>query len=202
MKVQLERSFPMPASADTTWALLQDIEAVAGCMPGARITEHIDATHYKGTVSIKLGPANLSFRGEIEVRGLDAAARSLRLFAKGTDTTGGSAASMDLTARVEAVDATGCTLVGTSEVSMSGKAAAFGGRVMEPVADQILGQFAANFATKAQAMQAAAAPAGDAPATAAAAAAPAAEAQPLDGLALVWALIKGWLRSVFTARKA
>jgi len=201
MKVQLERSFPMPAAADTTWALLQDIEAVAGCMPGARITEHIDATHYKGTVSIKLGPANLSFRGEIEVRGLDAAARSLQLFAKGTDTTGGSAASMDLTARVESVGATGCTLVGTSEVSMSGKAAAFGGRVMEPVADQILGQFAANFAAKAQAMQAAAAPAGDAPATAAAAA-PAAEAPPLDGLALVWALIKGWLRSLFAARKA
>ena len=88
MKVQLERSFPMPASADTTWALLQDIEAVAGCMPGARITEHIDATHYKGTVSIKLGPANLSFRGEIEVRGLDAAARSLQLFAKGTEEAG------------------------------------------------------------------------------------------------------------------
>lgn len=207
MKVQLERSFPMPAAADTTWALLQDIEAVAGCMPGARITEHIDATHYKGTVSIKLGPANLSFRGEIEVRGLDAAARSLQLFAKGTDTTGGSAASMDLTARVEAVGATGCNLVGTSEVSMSGKAAAFGGRVMEPVADQILGQFAANFAAKAQAMQPAAAPAGDAPATVAAAApataaAPAAEAPPLDGLALVWAVIKGWLRSLFAARKA
>ncbi len=193
----------MPASADTTWALLQDIEAVAGCMPGARITERIDATHYKGTVWIKLGPANLSFRGEIEVRRLDAATRSLQLVAKGTDTTGGSAASMDLTARVEAIGATGCNLVGTSEVSMSGKAAAFGGRVMEPVADQILGQFAANFAAKAQAMQAAAAPAGDAPAAASAAATPpAAEAPPLDGLALVWALIKGWLRSLFAARKA
>lgn len=168
----------MPASADTTWALLQDIEAVAGCMPGARITEHIDATHYKGTVSIKLGPANLSFRGEIEVRGLDAAARSLQLFAKGTDTTGGSAASMDLTARIDALDAKSCSLVGDSEVSMSGKAAAFGSRLMVPLADQVLGQFAANFAARLQA-------------------APPPRDRPLNALGLAWALIRGWLRSLF-----
>ena len=200
MKVQLEKSYPMPASADTAWVLLQDIEGVAGCMPGAKITERIDAEHYKGTVAIKLGPASLSFRGEIEVKSIDPAARSLHLFAKGTDTTGGSAASMDLTARVEAVDGATCNLVGNSEVSMSGKAATFGGRVMGPVADQILGQFAGNFAARVQAMQAQrAAPAGAA--TSAAPAAPAVEAQPLNGLALMWAVIKSWFRSLFAAKK-
>ena len=210
MKVQLEKSYAMPAPADTAWALLQDIEGVATCMPGAKITERIDATHYKGTVAVKLGPASLSFRGEIEVRGIDTAARSLHLFAKGTDTTGGSAASMDLTARVEAVDAASCNLVGTSEVSMSGKAATFGGRVMGPVADQVLGQFAANFATKVQAMQAqAASPTAAAPASAGATpaatpgASPAApEPKPLNGLALLWAVIKGWFSSLFATKKS
>ncbi|MFM7658869.1 MAG: SRPBCC domain-containing protein, partial [Burkholderiaceae bacterium] len=48
--------------------MLCDIEAVASCMPGARITERIDAQHYKGTVSVKFGPASMSFRGEIEVK--------------------------------------------------------------------------------------------------------------------------------------
>ena len=37
---------------------------------------------------------------------------------------------------------------------MSGKAATFGGRMMGPVADQVLKQFAANFAARVQAMQA------------------------------------------------
>lgn len=198
MKIQLEKSYPMPASADTGWALLQDIEGVASCMPGAKITERVDAQHYKGTVAVKLGPASLSFRGEIEVRGLDAAARSLHLFAKGTDSTGGSAASMDLTARVEAVDAASCNLVGTSDVTMSGKAATFGGRVMGPVSDQILGQFAANFAAKVQAMQAAPSIAG----AAAGSAAPAAEPKPLNALALMWAVVKGWFASLFAARKS
>ena len=38
MKVQIEKSFPLAASADAAWTLLQDLEAVAECMPGARIT--------------------------------------------------------------------------------------------------------------------------------------------------------------------
>lgn len=192
MKVQLSRTFPMPAPADAAWAVLQDIAAVASCMPGAKVTERVDETHYKGTVAVKVGPASLSFRGEIEVKGVDASSRTLRLFAKGTDTTGGSAASMDLTARIDALDARSCNLVGESEVSMSGKAAAFGSRLMGPVSDQVLGQFAANFAARLQAM-----PAQGAPAQAQAAATPAPAAKPLNALSLMWAVVKGWFRSLF-----
>ena len=65
MKVQLEKTFAIPASADTAWNLLQNIEGVAGCMPGASITERIDAQHYKGTVSVKFGPASMAFRGSV-----------------------------------------------------------------------------------------------------------------------------------------
>lgn len=208
MKVQLEKTFPMPASAATAWVLLQDIEGVASCMPGASITERIDATHYKGTVAVKFGPASMAFRGEIEVLALDAASRTLHLIGKGTDSTGSSGASMDLTARVDAVDASSSNLIGNSEVSMSGKAAAFGGRMMGTVADQVLKQFAASFASKVQAMQAQAPPpsgtAGPATDAAAAPTPPIGPSKPtqLDGFAFVWALLKDWLRSLFGARRA
>jgi uncharacterized protein len=196
MKVQLEKTFPMPASADTAWKLLQDIEGVALCMPGAKVTERVDDTHYKGTVALKLGPANMSFRGDIEVKKLDAAARTLQLVAKGTDSAGGSGATMDLTARVDAIDAASCNLVGTSDVSVSGKAATFGSRFMTPVTEQVLGQFAANFAARVRAMQA---PSAAAPGVAPM---PAAEARPLNGLALIWAVFKSWLVSLFGGRRA
>lgn len=197
MKVTLEKTFPMPVSADTAWVLLQDIEGVASCMPGAKITERIDAQRYKGTVSVKFGPASMAFRGEVEVGAIEPSTKTLRLIGKGTDTTGSSGASMDLTARVEAIDAASCKLLGTSEVSMSGKAAAFGGRMMGSVADQVLGQFAANFAAQVQALQARASSTAGAPV----AAPPSAPSQ-LNGLALIWALIKGWLRSLFAAKQA
>ncbi len=211
MKVRLEKTFPLPCPADTAWALLQDIDGVAACMPGAKITERIDAQHFKGTVSVKFGPASMAFRGEMEILSLDAAAKTLRLVGKGTDTSGSSAASMDLTARVEAVDAGSCCLFGTSEVSMSGKAATFGGRMMDAVADQLLKQFASNFAARVQAMQAESPPpasGSDASANArplidvAVPASTSSASSQLNAFALGWSILRDWLRSVFGARRA
>jgi carbon monoxide dehydrogenase subunit G len=198
MKVQLEKSFPLAATAEAAWVLLQDVEAVAGCMPGARITERVDASHYKGTVTVKLGPASLAFRGEVEVTDVDPSLRSLRLVGRGTDTTGTSGAAMDLRARIEAVDAASCRLLGNSELSVSGKAATFGGRLMQGVADQVLQQFVANFAQRLPAVQAAAVE-------------PVASQSPtpsptptasLNGLALAWAMLRDWFQQLFTARRA
>jgi len=215
MKVQLEKTFAMPGSADTAWAVLRDIDAVAACMPGAKITERIDTHHFKGTVSVKFGPASMSFRGDVEILSLDAANKTLRLVGKGTDTTGSSGAAMDLTARVEAVDAGSCNLRGTSDVSMSGKAAAFGGRMMDSVADQVLKQFASNFAARVQALQAqlpppdsssgsGATPEQDAslPLDAALPASAPAAAPQLNAFALLWAVFRDWLRTLLGARKA
>ena len=205
MKVQLEKSFPMPAAAETAWVLLGDIERVAACMPGAKIVERLDERRYKGTVAVKFGPANMSFRGEIEVLELDAATRTMRMAGKGTDSTGSSGAAMELTARLDPGEAASCTLVGASEVSVSGKAASFGGRMMGSVADQVLKQFAANFATQVQAMQEQATAAAAAPGVAApppqAAAAPAPPSQ-LNALALLWAVVRDWFRSLFGRKRA
>jgi hypothetical protein len=223
MKVELEKSFPMPGSAVVAWEFLQNIEAVAGCMPGAKITERLADGRFKGTVTVKVGPATMSFRGEVEVRDIDPAGKSLRLLGKGTDSTGTSGASMDLGARIESAEGGLSNLVGASEVSMSGKAAAFGGRMMNSVAEQILKQFAANFAAQVSALAAqrlaAVAPAasvardtGDAASAAPAGAGSASDAPPpaplppvaneLNGLALVWGVFRDWLRNLFSRKTA
>jgi carbon monoxide dehydrogenase subunit G len=194
MKVQIEKVFAMPASADLTWQFLQDIAAVGACMPGAKITERVDEAHYKGTVTVKVGPATMSFRGDIEVRELDVTTRTLRLLGKGSDTTGTSGASIDLVARVEAAEGGKSNLLGKSDASVSGKAAAFGGRMMNAVADQVLQQFAANFATQVALLKAA--QTGAAPA----ASAPPAQRE-LNGLALFWALVKNWIRGLFSKQQ-
>ena len=204
MKVQIDKSYPLPCSAAIAWEFLQNIEAVAGCMPGAKITERVDAGRYKGTVTTKVGPATMSFRGEVQMTEVDATARSLRLLGKGTDSTGSSGASMNLTARIEPAEEGRCTLVGVSELSMSGKAAAFGGRMMSTVGDQILQQFADNFARQVSALQSSrAAPAaresgGQPPAVPVVASA----ARELNVLALAWTIFKGWLRGLFSKKAA
>jgi len=212
----------MPGPAEATWEFLQNIEAVAGCMPGAKITERLDDGRFKGTVTVKIGPATMSFRGEVEVRDIDPGQMSLALLAKGTDSTGTSGASMDLKARVESTGADSSNLLGNSEVSMSGKAAAFGGRMMNSVAEHLMQQFSANFAAQVAALPArrtaVSSPAAGTPGAASDAAAPALAgaadaavaippivppvANELDGLALAWAVFKDWLRGLFTRKSA
>jgi carbon monoxide dehydrogenase subunit G len=215
----------MPGSPEVVWSFLQNIEGVARCMPGAKITERLDDTHFKGTVAVKVGPASMAFKGNIEVMGLDEAQRTLRLVGKGTDSSGTSGASLDLTARVEpGATADSSNLIGKSEVSMCGKAAGFGGRMMGTVADQILNQFAGTFAKQVSAMvaQAAAVPAAaapaaapdpptampSAPATVHMTPAPAANDLPdepaneINALALLWAIIREWFRGLFRRKPA
>lgn len=199
MKVTLERTFALPAAADQAWKLLADVERVAACMPGARITERLDERHFKGTVAVKFGPASLSFRGELEVLALEPGSRTLQLRGKGTDATGGSAASLDLTARIEGKDGASSSLLGRGEASMSGKAATFGARVADPVAQQVLQQFADNFIAELRARAAGGGGPGSGSEVPQGSPA-AAPAKPLNGLALLWAVVRSWLRSLLGTR--
>ena len=188
-------------------------------MPGAQITEQLDDTHYKGTVKTKVGPASMQFGGEIEVLGIDAAARAMQMVGKGAD-RGGSSASMKLSAHIEP-GATPQTslLVGQATVTVSGKLAQFGSRLLVPVSDAMLAQFADNFRAAAAAVPVAAAsvapealasPSGaaatpavgdqpTAPSPAAAVPVPAAAApvKELNALALMWTVFKSWLGGLF-----
>ena len=91
MEVKLDKRYELAVSAEQAWQVLCDIHVVARCMPGAQITEQLDATHYKGLVKSKVGPAVMQFAGDIEVLGLDAAAKSMQMLGKGADKSGSSA---------------------------------------------------------------------------------------------------------------
>ena len=217
MEVKLEKRYPLEVDAARAWAVLRNVKTVAECMPGAAITEQVDATHFKGSVKVKVGPANAAFAGDIEVLALDEALMKLQLLGKGAD-RGGSSASMDLTATVEPGETPGSSvLVGVAAVIVNGKFAQFGGRLMVQVSDMLLAQFADNFRAAAAALPApqSAAPAaadGLPPAMAASASASASASAPaaaapakvneINGLAILWSLIKGWFAGLFGKRPA
>ncbi len=224
MEVKLDKRYPVAASLAQAWAVLGDIRATAACMPGAAITEEIDATHFKGTVKSKVGPAVMSFGGDIELQGLDAATKSLQMLGKGADKAG-SSASMQLSAHLEAgEDPSQSVLVGQATIIVSGKLAQFGSRLLVPVSDAMLAQFAANFSAAAAAVpvnapavgagaaelnaMSGAAPGAPAGATAAAASQastaaprPVAPVKELNALGLMWTVFKGWLAGLFGAKK-
>lgn len=220
MEVKLDKRYPLDVDPARAWAILGDLKAVAGCMPGAELTEQLSDTSYKGGVKVKVGPAVAQFGGQVDVLEKDEAARKMVLRGKGAD-KGGSSASMDLAATIEADPANPAASVlhGDAAVIVNGKFAQFGGRMMVQVSDMILVQFVENFRQAALALPAPASVAtaedaavafagGDAAETgsAAAATAPVAAATPrtappvaqeINGLAIVWALIKSWWLGLF-----
>jgi len=204
MEVKLEKRYPVAATVQQAWALLSDIRATAACMPGAAITEQLDATHFKGTVKSKVGPAVMQFGGEIEVLALDPSTRRLQMLGKGADKSG-SSATMNLSAQVEPGDTPASSvLVGAATITVSGKLAQFGSRLLVPVSDALLGQFAVNFSAAAAAaatnLAAASAPT-DASTAAAAPIAPAPAGGELNALALMWTVFKGWLGRLLGRRR-
>ena len=190
MKVEINKVFPIDAPSSNAWIFLQDIPGVATCMPGAEITEQIDDSNYKGKVKVKVGPATMAFKGTISVQGIDADKREMKIQGKGQDLKGTSSATMDLTANIRDTEGGKCEVVGVSEVTVTGKMASLGGRMMNQVADQILDQFGANFVNNVIAM-------GEGAAAEEAAEKAAEQPKELNGLAFVWNLIVGFIKSLF-----
>jgi carbon monoxide dehydrogenase subunit G len=220
MEVELKKQWPLEVTRAQAWAVLSDVRAVAACMPGAEITEQVDQTHFKGQMRTRVGPAQMLFGGDIEVLALDAESARLEMLGKGAD-RGGSTASMRLAARLEPGEGgpASCALAGDATVTVSGKLAQFGGRLLVPVADAMLAQFVENFRAAAAARTPPAPPSGPAgpdatpddagaaaPATAASSApppsvsssqAPPPPAKELNALGLIWTVIRNWLAGLF-----
>lgn len=198
MQVTLDKTYPIKAPLQACWGVLSDIAELSTCMPGAAITEKIDEKNYKGSVKVKVGPATAAFAGDIEVISVDEINRTLVMMGKGAD-KGGSSASMHLTATLVANSDGSTNLLGKADVIVNGKFAQFGGRMMTSVSDMILAQFAGNFEIKAMASSPADAgsPGTDAATTNPEVAPPAQAVTELNGLAIVWMLIKDFFGRLF-----
>ena len=154
------------------------------------ITDTIDAQHYKGQVKSKIGPATMAFNGTIEIKDIVAERKELHLIGRGQDTKGSSSAEMDLTAWVVDSGNGKCELKGKATVSVTGKAASLGGRMMTQVADQILNQFGKNFANNVLAL-------GEGEAAQSAKEQLAEQPKELNGLAFAWSVLIGFIKSLF-----
>jgi uncharacterized protein len=142
--VQLEHSFSVPVGVDDAWHILLDIERVGACMPGASI-DSIEGDSFTGIVKVKLGPINLTYKGQASFVEKDESARRAVIDARGKDARGNGTAAARVTATL--ADAGGKTDVRVNtELDITGKPAQFGRGVMVDVGNKLLGQFADELA--------------------------------------------------------
>jgi carbon monoxide dehydrogenase subunit G len=144
--MQLEHQFTVPAPVDVVWKALLDPELVAPCMPGASLSK-VEGDEFAGSVKVKLGPVNLTYKGTGQFVEKDEQARRAVMKASGKDVRGNSTASATITLELRP-DGTGTTATVTSDLSITGRPAQMGRGMITEVGGKILNSFATNLAAR------------------------------------------------------
>jgi carbon monoxide dehydrogenase subunit G len=195
--MEFDNAFEVPLAPAEAWSVLMDIPRIAPCMPGAELTEVVDAQNYKGKIAVRLGPVALAFAGQVTLDAVDATNRTARVKAQGSDAKGRGGANATAAFRIESSGAGSKVLIHT-DLMLSGAVAQYGRGVgmIQATAAQIVGQFADNL--RAQLAETPKILAGVLPASSPKQAHSA--APPISGLSLIARVIWQRLAALFSGR--
>jgi len=145
MAVHIDSGFTVNAPLERAWAILTDVPRIAPCMPGAELTEVVDANTYRGVVRVKIGPVALVFAGEAQLREVDPAAHAVHMAARASDTKGRGSVQSDIRFRLEAQGEATRVAIGT-DLTLTGSVAQYGRGVglIREIASQFTLEFARN----------------------------------------------------------
>ena len=147
MNTKIVKDFEIAQPIDVVWESLANPEEIVGCVPGASITEKIDDKNYKGQVVTKFGPIKAAYAGDIAIVELDKSNHKMVLKGRGLDSKGKGSADMIMNGTLK--EEGGKTQVNFSmDITIVGKLAQFGSRLINDVSDQLLNQFVKNFANQ------------------------------------------------------
>jgi len=139
----IEDAFEVDAPVARVWDVLKDVPRVAGCIPGATITEVVDPKTFRANVGVRVGPVSVSYNATIAIENLDEATHQARFAINGDETRGRGGVRADMTSQVVATPA-GSRVTLRADAKISGVVATVGGRLIEGVAKKSIATFAEN----------------------------------------------------------
>ena len=138
--MRISNEFTVNAPVERVWHLLTDVEAVAPCVPGVRLTG-VDGPLYSGAVRVKVGSVVAAYSGTARFTELDEKARRAVLVASGRASRGSGSASATVTARLRAEG--GRTAVGVeTDLTVTGRLSEVGLDAIGHVAASLTARFA------------------------------------------------------------
>jgi carbon monoxide dehydrogenase subunit G len=143
--MQFENGFEVDAPVDTTWQTLMDLERVAPAVPGAEVLEKTGDNAYKVGIKVKLGPMTMNYRGDLEIAERDDAAHQAVMKIKAREARGQGTADAEARMKLDGDEQhTKATL--TTDVRLSGRAAAMSRGIVQDVSAKLVQTFADNLA--------------------------------------------------------
>jgi carbon monoxide dehydrogenase subunit G len=143
--MEFDNTFEVPLPPDQAWPVLMNIQGIAPCMPGAKLTDVVDDKTYKGEIGVRLGPVALTFAGTVIFEEIDNTNHSAKVKAQGNDAKGRGAAQAAATFRLEP-SAIGSKVLVHTDLTLSGAVAQYGRGVgmIQATASALMNQFANN----------------------------------------------------------
>lgn len=197
--MEFDNSFEVPLPPASAWPVLLDVPRIVQCMPGAELTDVVDSTTYKGRVSVRLGPVNLSFAGTVSFSEIDPVAHSASASARGNDSKGRGGASATVRFKLDPSEAGSRVAVHTT-LTLTGSVAQYGRAtgVVRELAGQLTSEFAQRLRAQIEAEQVfSQAAATTLPGVETAAYQP---PESLSAAGLIWRTIVAYLRRLLVAR--
>jgi len=139
--VKLENSFHVDAPAEKAWDLLMDVPRIVPCMPGAKLDEVVDDSHWKATMVVKLGPIGLTFATDVERTEVDEAAKRVALGANARETKNRGRASATIVSSLASENG-GTRVDIATDLHLSGTVAQYGRGMIEDISSQMVTSFA------------------------------------------------------------
>lgn len=143
--MRIENHAVVKAQPEEVFSLINDVERVASCMPGAELLGRDGEDGYRGRVAVRVGPISAAFEGVLRFLDVDESARTMHIVGRGSDIKGNGDAEADV--RLEVVEhPEGSTLRLATDLNIRGKFVQFGKGAIASVSNKVLGQFAENMA--------------------------------------------------------
>ena len=145
MEVKAEKQVILNQNPDMVWKMMIDPSFMVKSVPGAELTELLDDRNFNGKISLKIGPVTAKFNGEVEFTKLVEEDYELTLEGKGLDTSGKGGANMTMNIKLVPIDDGGTEMKSSMSLSITGRLAQFGGRMIVAVNNKMFDQWAKSF---------------------------------------------------------
>lgn len=142
MAARIEERFTVQAPAERVWGYLLDPRQVVGCLAGARITEAVDERTFRGSMTVKVGPATVAYQGSVVLSLIDAAAMRVTMTGEGRESAGSGSARMTMESRLAALPGGGTEVTVIADVDLAGRLVQLGRGMVEQVSHQMFQEFA------------------------------------------------------------
>lgn len=140
--MELNNDFEVSAPIEKVWEVINDVELIAPCLPGAQL-EEVENDEYRGFVKVKVGPITAQYKGVAKFVEKDDSKHRVVIRGEGRDTRGAGNAAADITASLEPTEE-GTLVTVVTDLKITGKVAQFGRGVMADISKKLMGQFADN----------------------------------------------------------